>query len=53
MLLNGRMYLPYKYRFTLRKGGINPAIVIAFQFYAAIEKANGLLFVYGFFLVIG
>lgn len=36
MLLNGRMYINRLYRFTLRKGGLNPAIMIAFQFYAAI-----------------
>jgi hypothetical protein len=44
MLLCGKMYHYYQLSFTLRRGCLNPAIGFAFQFYAAIEKGNVLLF---------
>lgn len=41
-------------RFTLRKACLNPVIGITFQFYAAIEKGNFLLFLpYSLTLIIG
>ena len=40
-------------RFTLRKGCLNPAIGLIFQMFAAIEKRNGMLFIYSFVLVVG
>lgn len=40
-------------RFTLRKGCLNPAIALAFQLFAAIQKGDFLLLVYSLFLVVG
>ena len=42
-----------KSRFTLRKGCVNPAIALAFQVFAAIDKKNGMLLVYSLVLILG